>query len=217
MLTLYSIPSSGNSYKVRLLFAHLGIAFRHVAAENGSGVTRTPRFLALNPKGKVPLVVWEDGRTLSESNAILCRFGEGTWLWPADADERARMLAWMFWEQNAHETTIAVRAGILTYKDRARRRTPAELDPLLDAGHAALAVMEDQLARSPFLAGPVPSLADLSLYAYTHTAGTRGGFAMERFPAVGGWLDRVAAVDGHVPLEWLGEGAGEGTGKGTGD
>ena len=204
MLTLYSMPSSGNSYKVRLLFAHLGVAFDHVGAENGSGVTRSAEFLSLNPKGKVPLVAWEDGRTLSESNAILCRFGEGTRFWPTDADERARMLAWMFWEQNAHEPTIAVRAGILTYDDRAHRRTPAELDPLLEHGHAALAVMEQQLARTRFLAGGAITLADLCLYAYTHTAGTRGGFEMQRFPAIAAWLVRVEAEPGHVGIEWTG-------------
>lgn len=205
MLTLYSMPSSGNSYKVRMLFARLGIAFRHVEAENGSGVTRTPEFLALNPKGKVPLVVWADGRTLSESNAILCRFGEGTRFWPCDPDERAAMLAWMFWEQNAHEPVIAVRSGILTYADRAHRRTPAELDPLLESGHAALKVMEERLARGPFLAGDAISLADLCLYAYTHTAGTRGGFEMDRFPAVTAWLGRVTADKGHVAPEWVGD------------
>ena len=64
MLTLYSMPSSGNSYKVRLLLAKVGPAFRHVSAENGSGVTSDPRFLALNPKGKVPLLLLEDGRSL---------------------------------------------------------------------------------------------------------------------------------------------------------
>ena len=205
MLTLYSMPSSGNSYKVRLLLAKLGVPFRHVEAENGSGVTRTPKFLALNPKGKVPLLVLEDAGTLSESNAILHYLGEDTRFVPTDRLERARMLTWMFWEQNAHETTIAVRAGILTYEDRAHRRTPAELDPLLDAGHAALAVMEARLSRGPFLVGDAITLADLCLYAYTHKAGSRGGFGMERFPSIGRWLDRVAADEGHVPLEWLGE------------
>ena len=110
----------------------------------------------------------------------------------------------MFWEQNAHETTVAVRAAILTYDDRAHRRTPAELDPLLDAGHAALGVMETQLQRTPFLVGGSISLADLCLYAYSHTAGARGGFEMGRFPAVNAWLARVAGDEGHVPLEWLG-------------
>ena len=64
--------------------------------------------------------------------------------------------------------------------------------------------MEARLGRTPFLAGDAISLADLCLYAYTHTAGERGGFEMDRFPAVNGWLERVAADEGHVGLAWLG-------------
>ncbi|MCB1382076.1 MAG: glutathione S-transferase family protein [Notoacmeibacter sp.] len=204
MITLYSMPSSGNSYKVRLLFAKLGIPFHHIAAEYGSGVTTSEAFRALNPHGKAPLVVFGDGRNLSESNAILCHFGEGTRFWPADGFVRAKMLQWMFWEQNSHEATIAVRAAILTYPHRTHERRAEVLEPLLEAGHRVLGVMETQLEKTPFLTGGALTLADLCLYAYTHSAGTRGGFDMDRFPAIGAWLARVAGDAGHVPLEWLG-------------
>ncbi len=202
MLTLYSMPSSGNSYKARLMLAKTHAPFTHIEAENGSGVTRSAAFLALNPKGKVPLLVLEDGRTLSESNAILLYLAEGSAYIPDDLFQRAQMLAWMFWEQNAHEPVIAVRAGILTYDDRVAQRTPEILDPLLDRGHAVLQVMETALATSPYLTGLIITAADLCLYAYTHTAGERGGFEMERFPAVVAWLRRVADDEGHVELDW---------------
>ena len=205
MITLYSMPSSGNSYKVRLLLAKLAIPFRHVAAEYGSGVTTSAEFRALNPHGKVPLVVFEDGRKLSESNAILCHFGEGTRFWPTDGFERAKMLQWMFWEQNSHEATVAVRAAILCYAHRAAEKTPETLARLLEAGNHCLGVMEEQLVQTPFLTGAALTLADLCLYAYTHSAGTRGGYDLGRFPAVEAWLARVADDAGHVPLEWLGD------------
>lgn len=201
MLKLWSMPSSGNSYKARLMLAKTGRAFAHVAAEQGSGVTATAEFRALNPKGKVPLLQLEDGRLLSESNAILTYLAEGTRYLPDDAFERARTLAWLFWEQNAHETTIAVRGGHILY-DRPARHDAGVMAALLDAGHAALAVMEEQLARTPFLAGDALTVADLGLYAYTQTAG-RGGFGMDRFPAIEAWLARIAADKGHVPLDWL--------------
>ena len=89
MITLYSMPSSGNSYKVRLLLHKLGIPFKHIAAEYGSGVTTSDAFRTLNPNGKVPLVVLEDGRLLAESNAILNYFGEGTLLHAAHAFQQA--------------------------------------------------------------------------------------------------------------------------------
>lgn len=202
MLKLYSMPSSGNSYKVRLLLALLGRPFEHVDAEYGSGLTQSPEFLARNPKGKVPLLELEDGRVLSESNAILLYLGEGTEFVPGDAYERALTHAWMFFEQNAHEPTVAVRAAILTYPNRAHLRTPEHLDPLLESGNRALAVMETELEKTPWLAGDRPTVADICLYGYTHSA-EKGGYDLAKFPAIGTWLARVAALPGHVPLEWL--------------
>jgi glutathione S-transferase len=202
MLTLYSMPSSGNSYKVRLLLAKLGIAFKHVAAEYGSGVTTSEAFRTLNPNGKVPLVQFEDGRILSESNAILLYFGEGTRFVPQDKFARAKVHEWMFFEQNFHEGTVAVRAAVLTYAHRAAARTPENLANLLEGGHRAMGVMEAQLEKAPFLAGEIFTAADICLYAYTHSAGTKGGFEMERFPAINAWLERCVADGGHVPLEW---------------
>jgi glutathione S-transferase len=202
MLTLYSMPSSGNSYKVRLLLAKLGIPFNHIAAEYGSGVTTSEAFRAKNPNGKVPLIELEDGKLLAESNAILLFFGDGTRFVPQDKYARAKVHEWMFFEQNYHEGTIAVRAAILNYTHRAAQRTPETLAGLLESGHRVLGVMEAQLAKTPFIAGDVFTVADIALYAYTHSAGSRGGFEMERFPKINAWLKRCADDAGHVPIEW---------------
>ena len=201
MLTLYSMPSSGNSYKVRLLLAKLGIPYRHIDCEYGSGVTRTPEFLAKNPNGRAPLLELEDGRLLSESNAILLYLGEGTRFLPDDKFMRAKVHQWMFWEQNTHEATVAVRAAILTYPHRAQENRPEVIGPLLESGHRALGVMETQLEKTPFLVGDDLTAADICLYGYTHTAGRKGGFEMDRFPAINAWLERVAADAPHVRLE----------------
>ncbi|RLQ88298.1 glutathione S-transferase family protein [Notoacmeibacter ruber] len=205
MLTLYSMPSSGNSHKVRLLFKKLGIEYRHVAAEYGSGVTRSPEFLEKNPHGRVPLVEWDDGRVLSESNAILCHFGEGTRFIPGDPFKRAKMFEWMFWEQNSHEATVAVRAAILNYRHREAERRSDVLDPLFDAGQRNLYRMEIQLQKTPYLIGDEISLADLSLYPYSATAESRGGFDLSDMPALEEWLRRVEQDPDHIPLDWLPE------------
>lgn len=211
MLTLYSMPSSGNSYKVRLLLAHLGIPYAHRDAEYGSGVTDSATFRALNPAGKVPLLVLDDGRTIAESNAILLYLARGTRFLPDDAYAQAQCHQWMFFEQNSHETTVAVRAAILTYPQRAHLRTPDRLDPLLESGNRALAIMEAQLDRTPYLTGDALTVADICLYGYTHSAGQKGGFDMARFRAVGRWIARVAAEPGHVPLSFIpGDGAAPG-------
>lgn len=203
MLVLYSMPSSGNSYKVRLLLAMLKISYRHIDAEYGNGLTTSSEFLAKNPKGKVPLLELEDGRVLSESNAILLFLAEGTRFLPEDAYQRALVHAWLFFEQNAHETSVAVRSAILTYPQRKHLRTPEHLNPLLESGNRALGTMESQLQQTSYLVGDQPTVADICLYGYTHTAGTKGGFDMTQFPAISVWLDRIAALPGYVSLDRL--------------
>lgn len=201
MLTLYSQQSSGNAYKPRLIMAQLGIAFRLVEINTYDGSTRTPEFLAKNPIGKVPLLEWEDGRRLAESNAMLLHLAEGTRLLPEDAFHRAKAFEWLFFEQYSHEPAIAVRRSILTAPERAAQRTPERLASLLEAGDRALAVMERRLSAADWLAGPDYSVADIALYAYTHKA-QEGGFDLSKFPGVEAWLTRVAAQPGHVPIDW---------------
>jgi glutathione S-transferase len=203
MLTLYSMPSSGNSYKVRLLLALLNIPFRVIETEydGGKELTKTPEFRAKNPHGRVPLLVLEDGRLLSESNAILLYLAEGTRFVPQEQFARAKVHQWMFWEQNSHEASIAVRAAILRYPERGHQRTPEVLGPLLVSGIHCLSVMETQLRQTPYLVGDACSVADICLYGYTHLA-EQGGFDLKPFPAIQAWLKRVASEPGHVPLQW---------------
>lgn len=203
MLTLYSMPSSGNSYKVRLLMAQLQQPFKHIDCEYGTGATEKSAFREKNPNGKVPLLELEDGRLLAESNAIILYLAEGSDLLPSDAYERAKVHEWMFFEQNFHEGTIATRQAILKYPQRAHLRTPEHLDPLLESGHRALGVMEAQLEKTSYIAGDNYTVADIALYAYTHTAGEVGKFEMDRFPFINRWLKKIADQPRHVPLDWL--------------
>ncbi|WP_347138014.1 glutathione S-transferase family protein [Paracoccus sp. SSK6] len=198
-MRLYSMPSSGNSYKVRLLLSLLGQGAEVVDCEYGSASLAEAK--PVLPYGKVPVLVLDDGQVLAESDAILWYLGEGSRFVPADPVARAQMLGWMFWEQYNHEPVIAVRAALLTYPDRAAQATPERLAELLVRGHAVLQVMEDQLAGRDWLAGDHATLADICLYGYTHTAGERGGFDMARFPAIRRWLDEVAALPGYVGLD----------------
>ncbi|MCC5984683.1 MAG: glutathione S-transferase family protein [Rhodobacteraceae bacterium] len=200
-MILHSMPSSGNSYKVRLLLALLGREdVATVDVEYDSPALAAAHAEGRLPFGKAPVLELPDGTLLPESNAILCWLAEGTGWLPPDPTARARVLAWMFWEQNQHEGVIAVRAALRTYPHRRAEATPGRLADLLVRGHALLQVMEDHLAAQDWLAGTTPTVADVCLYGYTHSADTLGGFDMARFPAIRGWLDRVAALPGHVSL-----------------
>jgi glutathione S-transferase len=106
MYTLYSMQRSGNSYKVRLALAQLGIPYRLVEIDILKGESRTPEFLAKNPNGQVPLLEAAPGRYLAESNAILWHVASGTPLRPDNRIDRAEALQWMFFEQHSIEPNI---------------------------------------------------------------------------------------------------------------
>ena len=201
MIILYSQQASGNAYKPRLLMALLGIPFRIVDVNTYDGSTRNPDFLAKNPIGKVPLLEFDDGRRLAESNAILLHLAEGSRYLPEEEFDRAKVYEWLFFEQYSHETAIAVRRSILTAPERAHLRTPERLKQLLDAGDHALGVMEQRLASANWLVDNAYSVADIALYAYTHVA-EEGGFDLARYPGIRAWIERVAAQPGHVPIGW---------------
>ncbi len=202
MTVLYSMIDSGNCYKPRLLMAKLGIAFANVEVSSHTGDTRKADYVAKNPNAMVPLLELDDGRRIAESNAILLYLAEGTRFLPADRYERALCYQWLFFEQYSHEPYIAVRKALLTFPERAKDATPERLALTLERGNRALGVMNRRLGESRFFAGDGFSVADIALYAYTHTA-EAGGFQIDAYPAVAEWLTRVEADPGHVPMGWL--------------
>jgi len=202
MLTLYGMIDSGNCYKPRLLLAKLGLPFRNVEVSSHDGSTRKPAFTDKNPNAMVPLLEFEDGRLLAESNAMLLHLAEGTRFLPQDAYDRALAYQWLFFEQYSHEPYIAVRRALVTFPSRKADATPERLQATLERGEKALRVMEKRLAEAPFFAGSTYSVADIALYAYTHVA-EEGGFDLSAYPAVGGWLKRVESDPGHVAMDWL--------------
>jgi len=198
-MLLYDSPVSGNCYKVRLLFAHLGIPYERQAVDVIDRSNRRELLGHLNPGLTVPTLVLDDGRPLGESAAILWYFGEGTRFVPEDPYERAQVLQWMFFEQYQLEPTIAVVRFWVAYSGR-----PDEFEPQREAkmkgGERSLRRLEGALDGRDYVVGDSLTLADIALYGYTHVA-EEGGFSLEPYPAVRAWLDRVAAEPGHVPMD----------------
>ncbi|PSD30993.1 glutathione S-transferase [Stenotrophomonas maltophilia] len=197
-LTVHGMSVSGNCHKVRLLLEQLGSRYRWVEVDSAHGQTHTPEFLALNPNAKVPLIVRDDGRVLTESNAILFWLAEGTPYLPSDGWERAQALSWMFFEQYTHEPCVAVARFIRgwTAPDSPRR---AELPRLHERAATALAVMEQHLREAQWFTGSGYGIADIALFAYTDVAG-EGGISLEPFPEVRAWLQRVRAQPRFLPM-----------------
>ena len=186
-MKIYGDSKSGNCLKVKWTADFLGRAYDWIEVDTMAGESRTPAFLAMNPAGQVPTVLLDDGRALSQSNAIILHLAEGSALIPLDAYERARMLEWMFWEQYSHEPYVAV----ARFQVRFQGKPLADLEPrIVERGKAALQRMEDGLQASPFLVGDRVSLADVALVAYTREA-EDGGFRLADYPRIVAWIARV--------------------------
>src|SRR5215467_2515348 len=196
LMKLYSVRYSGNSYKVRLLLAQLGIPYEIVEVDILKGESRTPDFLKINPNGRTP-VLDDNGFILAESNAILAYLARGTPYLPDDRKLWAWVFQWMFFEQYSHEPYIATSRFWLQHKPDSLERT-AIIEARRDGGWAALRIMEARLAKNDFFVGNY-SIADIALFAYTHVS-HEGGFPLDDFPKIRAWIERVKQQPGFVSM-----------------
>ncbi|HEU4845803.1 MAG TPA: glutathione S-transferase [Burkholderiaceae bacterium] len=193
-LILHGTRLSGHVHRVELLLHMLGLPYELVDAP--AEVRNGAAFRAMNPLGQIPVL--QDGDlALADSNAILTYLArryapDSGWL-SDDPVQAAEIARW-----------LSIAAGELRYGPAAARMvTLWNMDGDLVRAHAIaarlLAVMEQHLATRSFLAAGRPTLADLACYGYVAHA-PEGGIALDAYPAVRAWLQRVAALPGFVPM-----------------
>jgi glutathione S-transferase len=195
-MLLYNSAVSGNCYKVRLLCAQLGIPLELHELDVVDRSNRKDVIGDLNPALRVPTLVLDDGRALVESNAIIDYLAEGTPYISNDRYERSRTLAWQFFEQYEIEPNLAVARFLKLFNVEAPEAFVKEKH---SAGRKGLEALERGLADNDFLVANRYSVADISLYGYVHVAG-EGGFDLTPYPAIGAWIERVAAQPGHLRI-----------------
>lgn len=198
MYRVYGDWRSGNCYKIELLMSYLELQYRWVDIDIIAGETRTEDFATLNPNAKIPVLDLPGGQHLAESNAILNYLADGTEYLPVGRLQRAYVLQWQFFEQYSHEPYIAVARFINKYLGLPAERR-AEYDMKQVGGHKALGVMEKHLSSRHWFVTDGLTIADISLYAYTHVA-HEGGFDLSGYPAIRDWLERVAEHPRHVTM-----------------
>jgi glutathione S-transferase len=195
-MKLYNVAYSGNSYKVRLLLAQLGIPCEIVEVDILKGASRTAEFLKINPNGRTP-VLDDNGFILAESNAVLAYLARGTKFLPEERRQFGLVFQWLFFEQYSHEPFIATSRFWLQHKPDSPEKT-ALLAAKRDGGWAALKIMEDHLVNNEFFVGDY-SIADIALFAYTHVA-HEGGFPLDDFPKIRGWIERIKTLPNYLPI-----------------
>ncbi|KAB2850936.1 MAG: glutathione S-transferase family protein [Hyphomicrobiaceae bacterium] len=191
-MRVYGDPGSGNCHKVRWTADYLGLPYTWVPIDINRGESRTPAYLAKFPQGQVPAIELDDGRCLSQSNAIIRYLARNSPLLPEDAFAQAKVDEWLFWEQYSHEPYVATTRYQVVYL----RRSLAEREAWrVERGEKALDFLEAQLVGRDYLTGSEFSLADIALLAYTRLA-PEGGFDLEKRPHVSNWIGRCESALG---------------------
>lgn len=194
-LTLYRFPLSGHAHRAQLFLSLLHQPVTLVDVDLRQGAHKQPAFLALNPLGQVPVL--RDGEAvIADSNAILVylarTFGGDAWL-PSEALLAAQVQRW-----------LSVAAGPLAAGPaRARLITvfgaKFNAEDTIAQSHALLRVIEAELAGRDWLVAGRPTIADVALYTYIAHA-PEGNVSLDAYAAVRGWLQRIEALPGFVPM-----------------
>jgi glutathione S-transferase len=181
MLKIWGRNTSSNVQKAMFAVGELGLAHERIDVGGAFGQNREPAYLAMNPNGLVPTLD-EDGFLLWESNSIIrylaTKFGAGT-LEPGDLRTRALASQWMDWQLSVFGPAITpVFWGMI--------RTPAEQrdHKAIDAGKvkstAAVKILDDRFAKTPYAAGDTFSMGDIPIaimsYRYRELVQERPAF-----------------------------------------
>jgi glutathione S-transferase len=186
MMKIYGDTISGNCHKVKFTADYLGLAYSWVDVDIMKGQSRTADFLALSPAGQVPVVQLDDGRTLSQSNAIIRYLAHQSPLLPGDPFDQAKVDEWLFWEQYSHEPYVAVCRFHVLYQGK----TLAEReDWRVERGETALDHLEAALSGKDWLVANRFTVADIALLAYTRMAHD-GGFDLAKRSRTRQWIAR---------------------------
>ena len=193
-MQLYCFGESGSAYKVALTLTLAGVDWEPVFVDFFNGGARTPEFRALNPMAEVPVLVDGD-MTLSQSGAILDYISSRTGSYGGrSAIARREVLRWLFWDNHKFSTLIGSTRYLLNFM-------PAEKRPMdviafqQNRLKTSYATLNDALARSNWLVGDAPTIADFSCCGYLYYP-EPFGFTRADWPHIDAWLTRIAALPG---------------------
>lgn len=194
-MKLYDLDVSGNSYKVRLFAALVGLDLELEPVNLAAGEHKQSPFIDLNPWAQVPVLV--DGEVvLRDSQAILVylarRYGGHQW-WPDSAAHQGEVMQWL--STAANEINHGPNAARLIDKfgyplDKARA---------LEVSERVLSLIEQHLSEHQWLAMGRPTIAECAVFPYIALS-WEGGVTLAPYPAIRGWVERIKKLPGYVGM-----------------
>ena len=187
-LRIYGIART-RAYRALWMAMELGLDFEHLPIEIGDAGARSPEFLAINPNGRLPVIV-DDGFVLFESLAITLYLAKKHGkLYPGTLEGEARAWQWSFW------AIAEVDRGVNIWSLHAVRLPPDERDAALREEAlkviaAPFKVLDAALTKTPYLLGGDFTVADLNVAAVISRAIEMD---LSAVPNLKAWLTRCLA------------------------
>ena len=196
MITLYGRPLSRASRNLWAL-EELGLTYKNVPYDQNKSDIRSPEYLALNPAGKIPLLV-DESVAMSESLAInlyLAQTYGVNSLWPIEIGSRCKCLQWTLWAATELEPPVE---GLLFefMKKKEPDRDVVLIKTLAERARPLLNLLNEALGTSRYLAGPTFSVADLNVSAVTEYL-VLCNFDLSGWPALSTWLAQCLERPAH--------------------
>ena len=193
---LYCFAQSGNAYRVALMLNLIGAPWQPIFVDFFKGETRTPKFRTeINEMGEVPVLVHGHKR-LSQSGAILTYLAEhsGKFL-PTGEDERLEALRWIIFDNHKLNGYLASFRFLRNFANP--KPDPAVGEFLKGRIRSSVAILDLRLAKSAFVLGDRPTIADLSLVAYLYYPPEEFGFDIAADNNnIAAWLGRIRDLPG---------------------
>lgn len=194
MIDLYS-ANTPNGLKVPIILEELGVDYRLIKVDLAAGEQTQPGFLALNPNGRIPVIVDHDGPegeplNLAESGAILLYLAEKyAGLLPKEPRARQRAMEFLFL-QVASVGPMFGQAG--WFLRSAPELMPVAIERYRKESLRLTAVLEARLQVHEWLAGDSYSVADIMHFSWLRIA-DYAGVDLKQFPSVRSWIARISA------------------------
>jgi GST-like protein len=194
MIEVYSWATP-NGHKVHVMLEECGLPYRVTAVDIGIGDQFKPEFLAISPNNKIPAIVdpeGPDGRPFSlfESGAILLYLAGKTGRFlPKDMEGRYRVLEWLMFQMGSVGPMLGQAHHFRIY---APQKIDYAIDRYTNEARRLYGVMNRQLAKSKYIAGPEYTVADIAIFPWLRSWKNQG-IEWDNFPHLKGWFDEIAA------------------------
>jgi GSH-dependent disulfide-bond oxidoreductase len=194
MIEVYSWATP-NGHKVHILLEECALPYKVIAVDIGTGDQFKPEFLAISPNNKIPAIVDSDGPdgkpiALFESGAILLYLAGKTGRFlPADTRGKYNVMQWLMFQMGSVGPMLGQAHHFRVY---APEKIGYAIDRYTNEAKRLYRVMNDQLARSRYIAGPDYTIADIAIFPWLRSWKNQG-IEWSDFPHLKGWFDEIAA------------------------